>query len=211
MRGYLLIHIGGYKMIYSAVHYAFSVDGVQFSLPDRMVPAERHPTDTPEWADEGWGVGDNPRERFCKWNGPRPKLKFHDFDAAVLYIDRLRQKRKAKKEAYTLVYVLQGLAGRPIFSAVSSTDEIAAFEAAIDQEIENNAIALAQQRAKFVDEYPQLDVLKTHFSGATAFQVSLFLVAIKRDGEKKALADLTVSKTTAYRWVRKLREIGLIT
>lgn len=208
LRGYLVIHVGGYKRVSNYTAHVYSDGDALVSFPDRMVPARIHPVGSTEWYEEGWAVGDNPRERFCKWGGPSPLYRFRDYEEAVVYIQRLRQKRKRPHEQYSLVYFSRGVGGRECHRPVSSLDEIDEFEAELAKEVSKSNEAAAERRAVLNAEYPEMDRLRTAFGGAKALRLSLLLKSLRADGGVEARQEMT--KATFYRGVRELRTMGLI-
>lgn len=208
MFGYLVIHVSGFKRISNYTSHVFS-DGESFSsVPDRLLPAEIHERGSSEWYEDGWAVGDNPRERFCKWAGASPMYRFHDYDEAVTYIQRLRQRRKRPHESYSLVYFTKGVGGATRYQPVSFLDDILAFEAEIDSEIKQNAQAQEERKQAFLDEYPEIDRLKASYRGLKAYQLSELLKVI-RSGDTEA-AKKGVSKSTFYKNVKELKNLGLL-
>ena len=129
MRDYLIIHNGGFRRKSDYAAQIFFQGDQMISVPDRLVEAPVYGPADLGWAEEGWAVGDNPRDRFCKWMSNAPKRRFTDYDEAVRFIYELRQRRKKAHEAYTLVYVSVGSQGKEQFTIVSSMDDIGAFEA----------------------------------------------------------------------------------
>lgn len=208
MRGYLLIHVGGYKMVSDTTFHVFSDGTDMVSVPDRLVKAEAHPFGTSEFYEDGWAVGDNPRDRFCKWNGIKPMRRFHDFDEAVAHVYRLRQKRKRPNEIYTLMYVTKGVNGKDCSCAVSSLDDIVAFEATVSEKIaqNNSYIELRQQNLR--NEYPDLDRLREAFGLTKAYNLSMLLKSIRQDGQEKTMQSMP--KSSFYRCARELRKLGLL-
>jgi hypothetical protein len=208
LRGYLVIHVGGYKRVSNYTAHVFSDGPTHVSVPDRLVPARRHPVGSEEWYEDGWAVGDNPRERFCKWGGASPVYRFYNYDEAVVYIQRLRQRRKRPHETYSLVYFSRGVGGREFHRPVSSLDAIDDFEAELAKEVsENNEAALVRQAA-YNAEYPEIGRLKAAFGALKAHRLSLLLKSLRDDGGVEAKREM--SKGSFYRGVRELREMGLI-
>lgn len=208
LQGYLVVHVGGYKRVSNYTAHVYSDGSALVSVPDRLVQARIHPVGSTEWYEEGWAVGDNPRERFCKWGGASPVYRFHDYEEAVLYIQRLRQKRKRPLETYSLVYFSRGVGGREYHRPVSSLDDIEVFEAELARETSESHEAAAERRAAFNVEYPELDRLRTAFGGAKALRLSLLLKSLRVDGGVEARQEMT--KASFYRGVRELRGMGLI-
>jgi hypothetical protein len=205
MRGYLVIHVGGFKRI---SNYTFHVFSSGASVPDRLLPAEIHERGSTEWYEDGWAVGDNPRERFCKWEGASPMYRFHDYDEAVTYIQRLRQRRKRPHESYSLVYSTKGVGGITYYQPVSFLDDILAFEAEIDAEIKQNAQAQEERKRALLEEYPEIDRLKAVYRGLKAYQLSELLKALR--GGDTETAKNGMSKSTFYKNVKELKNLGLL-
>lgn len=201
MRGYLVIHVGGFKYVTSGMVHVYSTEGGHAAIPDRLFPAGKHDPDTTEWTDEGWAVGENARDRFCKWRGSKPMKRFRNYDEAVTFIQRLRQRRKARKEAYTLVYVYQGRDKKDQYRPVSFLDDILA----IDREIDGDK---ASREAAYKEHYPEIDVLTDRHGPAMAHQLSALLAAIRKNGMQKAMEG--ISKATFYRHVRHLKDAGIL-
>lgn len=208
LRGYLVIHVGGYKMFHDNAGHVYTSGSDTIIAPDRLVEAERHPVGSMLWYEEGWAVGDNPRERFCKWNWFKPMRKFHDFDEAVTYIYRLRQKRKRPNETYSLVYFLKGVGCKDCCEQVSSFEDIARFEKEVAAELEQHIVELESRRQVLRDEYPEFDRLKELFGPRRALSLSGLLKTIRRDGEEKAMQGM--AQSTYFRNARELRKLGLI-
>lgn len=201
MRGHLVIHVGGFKYNHSHTVVITTTEYGSMAIPDRLVPARKHDPGSPEWMTEGWAVGDNARDRFCKWYSPKPKMKFKDYDEAVAFIHRMRQKRKARREDYTLVYVLKGADNNEQYHPVSFLDEILA----IDREYED---AKAAREDAYRNNFPEIDALMERHGPAMAYRLSLLLAAIRKDGMQKTLEGM--SRATFYRYVARLRNAGLL-
>lgn len=208
MRGYLVIYIGGYKLRLSNAGRIFMSGTKSIIVPDHQIPAEIYPFGTTDWIDEGWAVGDNPRERFCKWNSGAPLRKFHDYDEAVQYVFRLRQKRKRPNEVYTLIYYLNGPSDVPSYRPVSSMDDVLVFEHEIDQERLQHRLEIAARRQSLEVEYPQLEFLVTHVGRRDALSLSLLLKSIRDNGIDQTRA--VTPDSTFYRGVKELRRLGLV-
>lgn len=208
MRGYLVIHVAGFKRHSNYTVHLFSDGPSVVSVPDRLLLARLHPVGSGEWYEEGWAVGDNPRERFCKWGGASPMYRFHDYDEAVTYIQRLRQRRKRPHETYSLVYFTKGVGGAMRCKPVSFFDDILVFEAEIEAEIKQNAQAQEDRKRALLEEYPEIDRLKAAYRGLKAYQLSELLKAL-RSGNTEA-AKSGISKSTFYKNVKVLRTLGLI-
>ncbi|NMG29591.1 hypothetical protein [Aromatoleum evansii] len=207
LRGYLTIHVGGYKQVRKDTYHVFSAHPTAL-VPDRCVQAATYDPDTPEWMEEGWGVGDNPRDRFCRWNSSKPLRRFKGYDEAVAFIFRLRQKRKRPHEVYTLVYVTLGALGRPISQPVSSLDEILAFEAKIAAEREEIEKHQAEQRALSEREFPARQQLREAYGYSRGASLSSFLGVVRTEG--LAAAKTKYPTSSFYRNVRDLKSLGLL-
>ena len=208
MRGYLVIHVGGFKRISNYTFHVFSSGESFTSVSDRLLPAEIHERGSSEWYEDGWAVGDNPRERFCKWAGASPMYRFHDYDEAVTYIQRLRQRRKRPHESYSLVYSTKGVGGITYYQPVSFLDDILDFEAEIDAEIKQNAQAQEDRKLALLEEYPEIDRLKAVYRGLKAYQLSELLKALR--GGDTETAKNGMSKSTFYKNVKELKNLGLL-
>ncbi|MCK9987760.1 MAG: hypothetical protein AzoDbin1_04232 [Azoarcus sp.] len=207
LRGHLVIHVGGYKQMRKCTFHVFSSHPTQL-IPDRFVGAATYPTDTPEWSEEGWAVGDNPRDRFCKWNGTKPVRRFKDYDEAVRFVFRLRQKRKRPNEAYTLVYVTRNGLGKDVSQAVSSLDDIEAIELQLCAERTQIETEQANYRAQLEIERPAYAQLREAYGPARGFTLSDFLKRVREQGLAAVKAQHPHS--SFYRNVRELRALGLI-
>lgn len=210
LRGYLVIHVAGYKMVMDHMVHIFSSGSEQLAVPDYLVKAELHPVGSRPWYEEGWAVGENSRERFCKWDWVKAMRRFYDFDEAVTYIYRLRQKRKRPNEEYRLVYFLEGVDGKKNSNPVSSLDDIAVFENQIAAEVDQNRKELELRKQALHNEYPELECLTKAFGPRKAFQLSALLKTIRQDGKARAKARQITSKSSYYRDVQDLRKIGLL-
>lgn len=208
MQGYLVIHVAGYKRNMDHMMHVLSSENGPIMIPDRFMEAELHPVGSMLWCEEGWAVGDNPRERFCKWNWVKSMRKFHDFDEAVTYVYRLRQKRKRPHEKYTLVYFLKNHRGNEVFQPVSSMDDIERFEREVEAEANQYKLEIESRRKSMEEEYPEIELLRETFSSTKAFQLSQLLKTIRRDGKNKAIQD--IPKSTYYRGIADLRKLGLV-
>lgn len=197
MKGHLVIHVGGYKVVRNYTVVLFD-DGR--ALPDWKVPVERHEPGTLHWFERGWAVGDNSRDRFCKYGDRNKMRRFRDYDAAVDFIHRLRQKRKAKREEYRLVYVTtdQGMAYSHL---VTSMDDIEAIDNQIDSEARAREVRMAQN-------FPELERLKAIYSPSVAASLSMMLANILSTGVENAAQG--ISKSTYYRRLAQLRAAGVL-
>ena len=206
MLGYLNIYVGGYK--YKSDHaFAVFTDGEnQYAIPDRKVKAPVFEPGTPEWAEHGWAVGDNPRGRFCKWisSSGAKKRAFKSFDEAVRYVFDLHKRRKMPHEHYMLVYVWRQATGATQEQVVASEAEIAA----IDTQFESDMQSLHIAKSAFKATHPDLDLLRKHYGPASAARLSALLKRVREQGEQAAFTD--VSRSTAFRDLAKLRKAGLI-
>lgn len=208
MPGYLVIHVAGFKRHSNYMAHLYSDGPALISVPDRLVKAKLHPVGSSEWFEEGWAVGDNPRERFCKWGGASPMYRFHDYDEAVTYIQRLRQRRKRPHEAYSLVYFSRGIGGAESCKPVSFFDDIIAFEAELANEVAQADSAKALRHDAYLAEYPEIDRLKAAFGLSKAHRLSGLLKAIRLDGG--AAIKKEMSNASFYRGVKELRTHGLV-
>lgn len=208
MRGYLVIHVAGFKRFSNRMHHVFNDGASTHSVPDRLLDARFHPVGSGEWFEEGWAVGDNPRERFCKWGGPSPMYRFHDYDEAVTYIERLRQRRKRPHDAYSLVYFSRGVTGAECCKPVSFFDDIIAFEVELAAEHACFDADKALRRAAYLEEYPEIDRLKEAVGLTKAHRLSELLKAIQLDGGAAIRQEMP--KATFYRGVKVLRTLGLV-
>lgn len=196
MKGHLFIHVGGYKYRYSHVYVAF---GGGLVLPDRQVPAERHKPGTLAWYEDGWSVGNNSRDRFCKWGNRNKMRAFNDYDEAVAFIYRLRQKRKARHEDYQLVYIVtrQGVAHNHL---VSSMDAIEAIDRQYDDEDR-------ARETRHDEHFPEFDKLKEIYSLSMAATLSSMLADIRTKGLDAVAQGM--SRSSFYRRLERLRKAGV--
>lgn len=208
MRGYLLIHIGGFRRKSDYAAQIFFRGDQTISVPDRLVEAPVYDREDLRWGEEGWAVGDNPRDRFCKWMSNAPKRRFTDYDEAVRFIYELRQRRKKAHEAYTLVYVSVGVQGKEQFTIVSSMDDIDAFEAQLLADQQAHNARQEQYAARQAIEHPCLDCLKEKYSRGLAWELSELLGVIRTRGESAAKESLP--KATYYRYMKNLRDAGCL-
>lgn len=209
MRGYLLIHIGGYRPRRRFMAHVFSdsLTKETYSVPDRIMPRDKPDPNVPEWAGEGWSVGDNPRERFCKWLGPKERKRFLDFDEAVSYIQRLRAKRKGSGEAYTLVYMAPGINGREQMYIVGYLDDIMAADKAIELEIDQANEVKEAQKAAMREEYPEVDKLAELYGRRKAYDLASLLKQIREGVDAETLK---TSRSSYYRQRKQLKDAGLL-
>lgn len=208
LRGRLVIHVAGYKRSMGHMMHVFSAGEEVVCVPDRLVKAELHPVGSMLWLEEGWAVGDNPRERFCKWNWVKSMRKFHNFDEAVAYVYRLRQKRKTKHEEYTLVYSLKNHSGNESFQPISSLADIAQFESEVDAETSKHNEEVKNRQKAIDEDYPELELLRKTFGMSKAFNLSVLLKKIRTEGRGKAMQGMPIS--TYYRCIKELCKLGLL-
>lgn len=134
--------------------------------------------------------------------------RFHNYDEAVTYIYRLRQKRKRPNEVYTLVYLLPAPAGILNCRPIASMDEIEAFEREIDEAKLQHQQTLAERKKALNAEYPELEFIAQHSGTHSAISLSLLLKSIRENG-----IDITrkhTPRTAFYRGVKELRRLCLI-
>lgn len=208
MRGYILIHIGGYKMVSDSTFHVFTVGKEMVSVPDRLVQTEVWPFGSLRFYEDGWVVGDNSRDRFCRWRGDKPMRRFRSFDEAVAHAYRLRQKRKRPHEVYTLVYVTAGVDGNERSNAVSSLADITSFESEVSTEIAQHAKEVELRQQHLREEYPELERLREIHGVSKAFRLSSLLKTIRQGCQEKAM--LNMSKSSFYKDVQALRKLGLL-
>jgi hypothetical protein len=208
LRGYLVIHVGGYKHRLRGLVHLIADGGTTYSIPDRLLDAPVHPAGTSEWFEDGWAVGDNARGQFCSWQGGKPRMQFAGFDEAVAYVHRMRVKRKRPHEVYTLVYVIQDAQGRECSEPVSSTDEIAAIEARIADEKAEVARVREVWRTETAATFPEREALQARFGRSRGVVLSAFLGKIRHEGLEAA--KVQVSRSTFYRNLADLRAAELL-
>lgn len=205
LRGHLVIFVDGYKMRYSGLFHVFSDGHRSVSVPDSLVPPPDHEVGSDEWWQDGWAVGDNPRNRLCKRLGMKALRRFDSFDEAVDFM--FARQRKHKDQRHTLVYVTTGLADRERMSVVRSLDDIEAIEAEIAAELAAHEAAMSEQRAATEAEHPCLRVLQEKYGKAAGWALSDFLNEVREKGADVVKA--TMPTSSFYRQMKKLREAGV--
>lgn len=208
MEGYLVIHISGFKYRYDHLFHVYPEGSSVLAIPDRVIPGRRYPVGSTEWYEHGWAVGDNPRRRFCKWAGARPKYRFHEFDEAVFYIQRLRQRRKRLHESYSLVYCILDPDKKEHCLPVSSLDDIGSFEAELAREKAATEKAKLINQAAHLAEYPAINRLKEVFGLSKAYALSKFLKSYNLDNGVELKRSMPSG--SFYRCCKQLRQLGLI-
>lgn len=134
--------------------------------------------------------------------------KFTDFDEAVSFIYRLRQKRKRLHEVYTLVYVTLGAYERDVSKVVFSLDDIYAFEAQIASEGTEVERLRGEYRAQSERDFPSLTQLTKAYGRNRATALSLFLRELRDQGTDVVKGD--TPKATYYRNIKDLKALGLL-
>lgn len=199
--GYLMIHVSGYKQISSGTSHMFS-DGRVIS--DRQMPVPGRTVDSMLWWEEGWAVGDNPRDRFCKWLGGAKIRRYTDFDEATAIVRHLEKTRKKPHEAYTLVYGHTQSDGRERLWPVYTLDDIERIDSQLAIEL-----ADAQKRLQALKaETPGIDELMKHYTPSRALILSMLLKSIKENGRDSVPEGM--SRSTFYKQVRELKIVGLV-
>ncbi|WP_434516815.1 hypothetical protein AB6Q56_09580 [Dechloromonas sp. ARDL1] len=204
--GHLVIYVDGYKMYHKNLWHGISQDGKHYLVPDKAMPAEDLERGSQEWWHSGWAIGDNARGRLCLRFGSKPLLSFKDYDAAVAHIES--RQRKHKQQRHTLVYVSKTVGGREIYDIVHFLDDILAIDAERQREIDAQKAYETEQRARLAERYPELDKLRETFGYSKARSLADLLRCIRSGTPDDTLVPL--SKSTRYRMLRELREVGLI-
>lgn len=204
--GHLVIYVDGYKMHHKNLWHGIYQDGQHYLVPDKAMPPEDVERGSQEWWHNGWAVGDNARSRLCLRFGNKPLLSFKDYDEAVAYI--AARQRKHKQQRHTLVYVSKTIGGREIYDIVHFLDDILAIDAERQKEIDAQIAYEAEQRARQAEQYPELDKLREKFGPSKALSLADLLRCVRANTPEDTLVPL--AKSTRYRMLRELREIGLI-
>lgn len=205
LRGHLVIFVEGYKMVQKHLMHVFAQDGEHICVPDRFVPPPKYEVGSEQWWREGWAVGDNDRGRLCMRTGAKPLKQFLNYDEAVDYAYRRRQRKKA--EQHYLVYVLKDWRGHERMSVVRSMDDVEAFEAALDEEKRIQDEGMALRKAEFAEEHPHYETLKQHFGLSRSYVLSDLLLKIRKEG--LAAAKAATPKATFYRALRDIKSCGI--
>lgn len=72
-RGHFAVAVSGYKLRLSKTFHVFPAEGGgTVTVPDVLLPATQHEPGSMRWWEDLWVVGDNPRERLCKFPGSKP-------------------------------------------------------------------------------------------------------------------------------------------
>lgn len=204
--GHLVIYVDGYKMHHKNLWHGISHDGQHYLVPDRAMPAEDMQRGSQEWWHNGWAVGDNARGRLCLRFGNKPLLPFKNYDEAVAYI--AGRQRKHMQQRHTLVYVSKTVGGREIYDIVHFLDDILAIDTERNKEIDAQKAYEAEQRARQAEQYPELDKLREKFGPSKALSLADLLRCVRANTPDDTLVPL--AKSTRYRMLRELREVGLI-
>jgi hypothetical protein len=201
LRGYLAVFVDGYKLKDKFAAHFLSNGDRTVSVPDRLVPAERHEVGSMRWWEDGWAVGDNSRDRLCSRLGSKPLKRFFDFDEAVRFV-YLRQQR-FKAHQHTLVYVTKDVHGKVNRTIVRSMDDVEAVHA----EMDNNKIIFDSEIEKRRKRFPELERLETIFGWAKARRMAFFLSDIREKGATEVRASMPSSSW--YRIKRELAGVGI--
>ena len=194
-----------YKYNYKGLTQFIEQEGKHYAVPDRLMPAPVDDIDSMEWWEEGWAVGDNPRDRLCKRFGSKGLKKFHDFEEAVRYCFARQQKNK--KQQFVLVYESKNAMGqihRAVVRSVADIAEIDAKTEAEHHEIEQERARLARERET---RYPELELLKKSFGPFKAWHYGELLAEMREKGRDHVSA--TMPKSSWYRLKKQLREAGI--
>jgi len=171
LRGHLAILVHGYKMRYRGLFHVFSDGGSTVSVPDRLVPPEQHEPESPEWWESSWALGDNPRDRLCKFSGPKPYRRFSDFEEAADFA--YRRQIRHKGQDHTLAYATEdAVTGRTAWHVVRCIGDVAAVHARQDRERAELDAARARVSAERDAEHPHLERLRERFGPSRGWAVS---------------------------------------
>jgi len=206
LTGHLVVYVDGYKRSLKNRAHVFFQDGYVVTVPDRLLPPPSNDVGSNEWWENGWAVGDNPRDILCLRTGPKPLRRFHYFDEAVSFVFHRQQKHRSHQ--HILVYVTKGASGKEQLEVVRSLDDVEAVEARVAAELAANEVLAAEERARFNAQYPHLDVLQAKFGSSTGWTLAALLKDIRDKGYEAVKA--TRPRATLARQIKRLREMGLI-
>lgn len=207
MRGYLVVYVGGYKYHYKALtHLIPKEQDETWAIPDTLMPPPVCEVGSPEWWENAWAVGDNPRARLCKPSSGKPLLKFSDFDEAVNFVFRRQQKHK--KQQHALVYILKDAFGKDRFSLVRSLDDIEVLHAGLDAEKREKSELKAAQAARLEEGFPHLNELRVLFGDTKAMRLAHTIGEVRRRGVDAVRAE--IPRASWYRFVREIKRAGAV-
>ncbi len=206
MRGYLVVYVGGYKYHYKALtHLIPKEQDETWAIPDTLMPPPVCEVGSPEWWENAWAVGDNPRARLCKPSSGKPLLKFSDFDEAVNFVFRRQQKHK--KQQHALVYIARDALGKDRYDIVRSLDDIAVVDAARDDERQEQAELKAAQAARLDEIFPHLEQLRDLFGNTKATRIAHTIGDIRKSGIDAARA--AMPRASWYRFLKDVQQAGI--
>lgn len=107
-----------------------------------------------------------------------------------------------------MVYVSKTIGGREIYDIVHFLDDILAIDAERSKEFETQQAYETEQRARQAEQYPELDKLREKFGYSKARSLADLLRCVRSGTPDDTLVPL--AKSTRYRMLRELREVGLI-
>lgn len=188
--GSILIYVDGYGV--DDFRCAELNLGHKFSQPE---PGDMF------WFNDGWAVGNNARDRYCSRNASDKVRRFKSYDEAVDYI--FRKQRKRPQERFSLVYELDRT-----LELVSSLDEILEIDAKAKAEEQAQDAYRRQQKELREIEFPGLDILRDRVGLVVANNAAELLGLLRNEGETAARARF--SKATYYRLKGILKNAGLI-
>jgi hypothetical protein len=206
LRGYLVVFVDGYKVRFANTVHIFSDGEKRVSVPDRLLPAVQHEIDSRLWWEDGWAVGENSRDRLCGRFGGKTLKQFNDFDDAVAFVYRRRQKFKSHQ--HTLVYVVKDHSGRGQMHVVRSLDEIEDVHLRLEKERQEKKHESESRDKQLNERYPWLNRLEKLYGRKKAWQLSMFLDEIKQKG-KPAVMD-TMAKSSWYRIKKELAAAEIV-
>ena len=201
LNGHLVIFVDGYKYHYKHMCHFLVSAGNTYSVPDTLMPASADEIGSMSWWEDGWAVGDNPRDRLCKRMGAKSLKKFYDFDEAVRFC--YARQKKFKQQQCVLVYVYKNHMGREIQEAIRSLDEITAIDAKMEIERQEIKVLEAKRDAELNARYPEFEQLTQAFGHMKAYKIS------RQFAEAREMGVDSMKKSTRYRLKKELKAVGI--
>lgn len=149
----------------------------------------------------GWALGDNSRDRYCKRRSPNVR-KFDDYLAALECAQQLMRKPTRRNHDLFVVY-----AG-PELQRVNTLEEARA----LDAKHRSEQAKRDQARERYTSErFPALTVIQQRYGGGHGLSLSFFLKDLRDAGGdiSKVIAGGSVSRSTAYTYRKQLRDLGI--
>lgn len=200
-RGHFAIVVDGYKLRRAGLFHVMALErGGHVSIPDAMVPPERHDTNSAEWWENAWVVGDNARDRLCKLHGYKPHRRFATFDEALQF--GVARQRRFKTHEHTIIYLTECEYGRPQWFVVRSAEEAFAKDREINEQRMKLERLQSEIRAESERELPRRHQLLEHFNPSKAMTLSMLLARIRDEG-----ADAVKTSMPASSWYRAMRDL----